>query len=74
MQRTTFDPYGEAIELADGTHAPSTDSRRLTHFGTGLFWVLVVAIVGARAIYFDPGMLQGAKQVVAFLESLTKVL
>lgn len=73
MSRTKFDPYGETLELADGAGAGST-SRWLTRFGAGLFWALVVAIVGARVIYFDPAMLEGVRQAVVLLEGLIKIL
>lgn len=74
MQRMKLDPFGEPMELTDGVRARSSASKWLTLAGSSTFWVLVFAIVGARAIYFEPEMLDGFKQVVAFLQGVSDVL
>ena len=45
----------------------------LGHFsGTGLFWVLVVAIVLARAVYFEPGNFS-FERAMAWIQGLMAV-
>jgi len=42
----------------------------LMRTGTGLFWMLVLTIVLARAIYFEPGVFNSLDRAVAFAQSL----
>ena len=55
MSQPAFDPFGEPVPTAE----PSAGSRRAAKWlksgGTGIFWMLVMAIVLARAVYFEPG-------------------
>lgn len=69
MQDPRFDPFGEPVAMAD-SRAPGRGSRLLTRAGAGLFWALVVIIVAARAIYFQPGIFNGFNGAVAFAQSL----
>lgn len=69
MQEPRFDPFGEPVAMAD-SHAPGRASRWLTRAGAGLFWVLVMIIVAARAIYFEPGIFNGFDHAVALAQSL----
>lgn len=62
-----FDPFGEKIELKDDVGVRSNGAKRLTRVGVSIFWVLVVVIVSARAIYFEPEMLDGIRRGAAFL-------
>ena len=55
MSQPAFDPFGEPVPAAEPSLAPDRASKWLKQAGTGLFWVLVVAIVLARAVYFEPG-------------------
>ncbi|HEY0329409.1 MAG TPA: hypothetical protein VGC77_09940 [Rhodopseudomonas sp.] len=51
-----FDAFGEPVEYAE-PRLPSEQgqaSRWLTRAGAGLFWALLVAIVAARAAFFNP--------------------
>lgn len=65
MRRVKFDPFGEEVELKDSTGARS---KRLTWVGFGIFWVLVVVVLSARAIYFEPRILDGIRQGAASLQ------
>jgi hypothetical protein len=38
--------------------------------GTGLFWSLIVAIVVARAVFFEPGVFDSFSRVAAFAKAL----
>jgi len=57
LREAKFDPFGEPVAIADV--APTLASRWLTRAGAGIFWALVITIVMARAIYFEPGVLNG---------------
>jgi len=67
MDRTNFEPFGESVDLPEGTPAQSRAARRLTALGSGVFWVLAATIVVARAAYFQPGLFDNFEKVVAFL-------
>jgi hypothetical protein len=54
MSSPGFDAFGEPI-AAESADASRRGSAWLLRAGTGAFWLLVVAIVSARAIYFEPG-------------------
>ena len=69
MQDPRFDPFGEPVAMAD-SHASGRGSRLLTRAGAGLFWALVIIIVAARAIYFEPGVFNGFNGAVALAHSL----
>ncbi|WP_407175328.1 hypothetical protein [Bradyrhizobium sp. STM 3562] len=69
MQDPQFDPFGEPVAIAE-TRATARGSRWLTRTGAGLFWTLVIVIVAARAIYFEPGVFNGFDRAVAFAQSL----
>ena len=49
-----FDAFGEPI-AAESAGAPARGSAWLLRAGTSVFWLLVVGIVFARAVYFEPG-------------------
>jgi hypothetical protein len=56
MQEVQFDAFGEPVKTDDGRAAipQGRVSNWVLAAGTGLFWFLVVVIVLARAVYFDP--------------------
>lgn len=61
MHNDEFEPFGEPVarRLSD---MPAQTGRAdpgwlLRRSGVGMFWALVVSVVAARAIYFDPGLL-----------------
>ena len=49
-----FDPFGEPVAQGAEQANGSSASRIALRSGVGLFWMMVVAIVAARAVYFDP--------------------
>ena len=65
-----FDPFGEPVRIADAAEP----ARWLARTGTGLFWTLVIAIVAARAVYFEPGVFNGFDRALAFAQSLVAAL
>ena len=73
MEREKFEPFGESVDL-ESLRVPSGASRWLTLVGSSVFWVLATAIVGARAVYFEPGIFDGFKEVIAFLQGFPKLL
>ena len=54
MSNPGFDAFGEPI-AAESAGAPARGSAWLLRAGTSVFWLLVVGIVFARAVYFEPG-------------------
>ena len=73
MSKPLFDPFGEPVPAAEQTLASRRPAKWLKSAGTGLFWVLVVAIVLARAVYFEPGSLS-FERAIAWVQSLFAVL
>ena len=73
MSQPTFDSFGEPIP--SGAPKPVCDhtSRWLTVSGNCIFWALVIGIVVARAVYFDPSVFSFAP-VVAWMQNLLHVL
>jgi hypothetical protein len=69
----TFDPFGEEVTMTERT-APVRGSRWLMRAGAGLFWTLVIVIVAARAIYFQPGIFNGFERALAFAQNLFAAL
>jgi hypothetical protein len=69
MERTEFEPFGEQIKLPESA-VHGTVSGWLLWIGSGLFWILAGTIVIARAIYFDPGILDGLEHVVTLLHGV----
>jgi hypothetical protein len=74
MERKEFEPFGAPIVPTGGIRAQSAASRRLTLIGSGVFWILAVTIVVARAAFFEPGIFDGFKQAVAFFHGFTRRL
>jgi hypothetical protein len=68
-EQATFDPFGEQVIMTERA-TPARGSRWLKRAGAGLFWALVIVIVAARAIYFQPGIFNGLDQVLAFAQNL----
>jgi hypothetical protein len=73
VESSKFDPFGEPVAMADTTE-PARASRWLTRTGAGLFWALVIAIVAARAVYFEPGVFNGLDRALAFARGLFAAL
>jgi hypothetical protein len=55
MSQPAFDPFGEPVPAVAPAIASDRPSKWLKSTGTSVFWVLVVGIVLARAVYFEPG-------------------
>lgn len=58
MSNFGFDAFGEAIDDSASGARQASDAREagwLQRVGTSAFWTLVIAIVVARAIYFEDG-------------------
>ena len=73
IEPSKFDPFGEPVAMAD-TAGPARASRWLMRTGSSLFWALVIAIVAARAVYFEPGVFNGLDRALAFAQSLFAAL
>ncbi|MHC2464192.1 hypothetical protein ACVIHD_003204 [Bradyrhizobium embrapense] len=56
MSQSAFEPFGEPVPAVDSSAASEGLSKWLKTAGTSVFWVLVVGIVLARAVYFEPGV------------------
>ena len=77
MHDDEFEPFGEPVarRLSD---APALSGRAdpgrlLLRSGVGMFWALVVGVVAARAIYFDPGLFGKLGEVANFSKRLFAV-
>jgi hypothetical protein len=70
MERTEFEPFGEKVKLPESAAVRGTVSGWLLWTGSGLFWILAGTIVIARAIYFDPRILDGFGHAVALLRGV----
>jgi hypothetical protein len=69
VEQSKFDPFGEPAATASSL-VVARNSRWLTRTGTGLFWALVIVIVTARAVYFEPGVFDGFDRALAFAQGL----
>ena len=56
--QTKFDSFGERLPKCGlGTCGPQdAGSRWVLRGGIGLFWSLVIVVITARVIYFDPDL------------------
>jgi hypothetical protein len=73
VQQTEFDSFGERLPKYDlrTTSAPKDAvSRWVLRGGIGLFWSLVVAVLTARVIYFDPDLAAKFGQFAAHLSAV----
>lgn len=71
-----FEPFGESIgrstEGRDGTVAGGSPVLRWA--GTTIFWTLVLSIVTARGVFFEPDFERAFAGVKIFLSSLPNFL
>jgi hypothetical protein len=70
MERFKFEPFGERLTQDDGLRQDDRASRWLLRVGSAVFWSLVVAIVLARAVYFDPSVFAGFDRVAGLARSI----
>lgn len=74
MRPIQFDPFGEPVAQAASHDQRSAASRIALRSGVGLFWVLVVGIVAARAVYFDPDFADKFGSVAALVKHLQTIV
>jgi len=76
MRDDQFDSFGEPILRGHlGDVKPQGRAARWTmRAGTVLFWSLVVAILSARALYFDPDFATKFDQLAALSHSVRTML
>lgn len=71
MDHDNYEPFGEPIRQRSSARAvsPATMPSATTgnRIGWMAFWVLALAIIAARAEYFEPGVFDSFKQAVASL-------
>ncbi|MGE7157400.1 hypothetical protein ACQKJ1_27225 [Methylorubrum rhodesianum] len=73
MSRVQFDSFGEPVlPASDKEHTAA--SRVALRSGVGLFWAMVVAIVAARAVYFDPSWSEKLNSVASLFGHLKTVV
>jgi hypothetical protein len=72
VQQTQFDSFGERLPKYDPRRSGPQDSvsRWMLRGGIGLFWALVVAVLTARVIYFDPALSAKFGQFAAHLSAI----
>jgi hypothetical protein len=73
MSQSAFDPFGEPVPAVDNSIASARASTWLKTAGTSVFWGLVVVIVLARAVYFDPAVFS-FEHAVAWAQGLFAAL
>ena len=70
MERLRYEPFGERLAPEREAGSASRVSKYLLWAGTGLFWSLVVGIVLARAVFFEPGVFDNFSRFAAFAKAL----
>jgi hypothetical protein len=63
MEPLNFEPFGERLAQDNGLRQDDRASRWLMRIGSLVFWSLVVTIVAARALYFDPAVFAGFERL-----------
>ncbi len=78
MHDAQFEPFGEPVarRLWDtpALTGRADPGRLLRRSGVGMFWALVVGVVAARAVYFDPGILEKLGNFAEFSKRLYAAL
>ncbi|KQO91199.1 hypothetical protein ASF32_22935 [Methylobacterium sp. Leaf91] len=74
MRPIQFDPYGEPVAQGCDQDRPGAASRIALRSGTGLFWAMVVVIVAARAVYFDPDFAEKFGTVASLVSHLKTIV
>lgn len=67
MEHTNYEPFGEPIRQRKSARAVAAAAPMTNRIGWMAFWALALAIVAARAEYFEPGVFESFKQAVALL-------
>ncbi len=75
MYNIQFEPFGERVAFKQELDNLETSGRPLQRImkqaGVGMFWALVIAIVAARAIYFNPNF---AESFISFLSDHLRLI
>lgn len=74
MRPLQFDPFGEPVAQGVEQATSSSASRIALRSGVGLFWMMVVAIVAARAVYFDPDLTEKFGNLASLLGHLSTIV
>ena len=76
MPDVQFDSFGEPLrdDRALATKPQGQASRWMLRVGTGMFWTLVVAILSARVLYFDPDFASKFGQMAALFRPISTML
>ncbi|WP_336487527.1 hypothetical protein [Methylobacterium nigriterrae] len=76
MSDTQFDPFGEPVTQSLRGEAPRANpaSVLLLRSGIGLFWMLVVGILAARVVYFDPDFADRYGSLTALTNTIRAIL
>lgn len=69
MDRLKYEPFGEQLAPQGEAGPAARGSKYLLWAGTGLFWSLVVAIVTARAAFFEPGVFDEFSRVASVVKA-----
>jgi len=70
MERLRYEPFGERLAPEREAGPASRASKYLLWASAGLFWSLVVGIVLARAVFFEPGVFDSFSRFAAYATEL----
>lgn len=70
MQDLEFEPFGEPLTRLDAPSRGGRASKWLLRIGTAAFWSLVIAIVLARAAYFDSTVFSGFERLAGLARNI----
>ncbi len=70
MGRIEFEPFGERLAQADDLSPRRRGSAWLLSAGSALFWLVVVAVVAARAVWFEPDYFAAFARVVSAVQAI----
>lgn len=71
MSDIQFDPFGEKVGIRPKAEdSGDRFSRGLSRVGMGLFWLLVVLIVSARVVFYDPNFAEKTSQFAVWISSV----
>lgn len=77
MHNAQFEPFGELVAHRSwdvpARVGRADPGRLLRRSGVGVFWALVVGVVAARAVYFNPDLLGKLGEVAALSKRLCAV-
>ncbi len=71
MESLKFEPFGERLAPHDGAERAGGASKWLLWAGSAVFWSLAIAVVVARAAFFDPRVFAGFDHIAALTRGVT---